>query len=887
MSPPRRSSTPRLAERLLRRAWPGSDSIVLIGDLDEEYSLHILPRRGLLKARLWYWRQVLLSLPVAAVRRLDQRRQKSPRKDRLRPKQGGLNMDPLLQDLHYALRGLAHRPGLSLVVILTLALGIGAGTAIFSVVNAVVLDELPYQRPDDLIRLMPDQAFPIGKAAALYLQEHSKSFEMAAWGRSLFPLSGQGEPEDARGAVVFDNHFSVLGAPPALGRGFLPADAQPGAAKVAILSHELWVRRFGSDPSIVGRSILIGDAPHQVAGVMGADHQPIEEDWLLWVPADREPQSHLAMAANGRLRAGFTIAQAEQELKRLLPQFWKESRGYQATAEDLSALRVVPLRNWILGDHEAWLMALLGAVVFVLLIVCANVANLLLALGNSRRQEMGVRLALGAARGRLIRQLLTESALLGIVGGAAGLLAAAWAVGAGVALLPPQIPRSHNIQIDAAVLGFGLTVSLVSALLFGIAPALRCTSRSITWQINSAARTLTSSAKRLRFNQGLVAAEVALSVVLVAGAGLMLRSLWALQQVDPGFNPQGVVIMRPAPPRSRYPNQESVYEYYRQASRAINRIPQVREVGQIQFLPMTSGGWWASYRRAGHTLPAGQDPPSTSLRVVSPRYFAALQVSLLKGRTFTDRDNLQAQQVAVVNRTLARQGWPGEDPVGQSLLLGRDDPFQVTVVGVVEDVRQSSLRTESHPEAYLPFAQQFWPRMYYAVRVDGPAEEMVSAVQDAIWSVDRQVSLSGVGLLEDAVNRTFADSRFLAVLLSVFGMVALLLGAVGVYGVMFYLVSQRTRELGIRIALGAASRHLLGSTVIRGMIPVLLGLAAGLPGALACASLLGEALFQVTATDPATYLAVPLLLSAVAVLALYLPARRASRVDPVMVLRGE
>ncbi|MEE8586511.1 MAG: ABC transporter permease, partial [Acidobacteriota bacterium] len=529
------SPIPRLAERLLRTAWPGPESIVLIGDLDEEYSRHILPRRGHLQARLWYWRQVLRSLPAAAGRRLDQRRMNSPKK--IHPKRGGPRMDPLLQDLRYALRGLARSPGLSLVVILTLALGIGAGTAIFSVVNGVVLEELPYQRPSELIRLMPDQAFPISKAAALYLEEHSQSFEMAAWGRSLFPLSGEGEPEDARGAAVFANHFSVLGAPPALGRGFLPSDARPGAARVVILSHNLWVRRYGADPSIVDRSILIADIPHQVVGVMGADHQPIEEDWLLWVPTSRNPQSHLAMAANGRLRPGYTIEQAEQELKRLMPQYWRESQGYEASAEEMAFLRVIPLRDWILGDHEPTLLALLGAVGFVLLIVCANVANLLLALGNTRQHEMGVRLALGAGRGRLVRQMLTESALLGIVGGAAGLFLAAWAVRVGVALLPPQIPRSHNIQIDATVLGFGLAVSLASVLLFGIAPALRSTGRRITSQLNSAARSLTPSAGPLRLNQGLVAAEVALSVVLVAGAGLMLRSLWALQQVDPGFNP--------------------------------------------------------------------------------------------------------------------------------------------------------------------------------------------------------------------------------------------------------------------------------------------------------------------------------------------------------------
>ncbi|HSR49703.1 MAG TPA: ABC transporter permease [Acidobacteriota bacterium] len=798
-------------------------------------------------------------------------------------------MNRLAQDLRYALRGLRARPLISLVIILTLALGIGASTAVFSVVHGVLLDPLPYDRPERLIKLYPDQLLPFGTPAANHIDESAQTFEVAGWTRTLFPLAGAAGPEDARGALVFENHFRLLGARPALGRLFEPADGEAGATEVVVLSHSLWARRYGRDPEVVGKTILIAGQPHEVIGVMGPRYQPMERDWLMWQVAQRETEAFAdrPWALNGRLRPGYTVSQAQQELRRLLPEFWMSHHGYQATPEEIADMRVVPLRDWILGDGQAMLWALMGAVLSMLLIVCANVTNLLLAQGNARRPEMAVRLALGAGRGRLVRQLLTESTLVGAAGGVLGVLVALALVQAGVANMPPQLPRLHNIAVDAPVLAFAVAVSLLSILLFGTLPAWRATRRSVArgLQGNSSRHSLDASG--LRFNRALVASQIALMVVLISGAGLMLRSLWTLLQIDPGFEARGVVVMRPSPPRARYPDQASLDEYHRRVRRAAEGVPGVVSVGQIQFLPMHPGGWRTSYRAAGRPLEPGQDASFTNGRVVTPGYFTAMRTPLVRGREFEASDGADGQPVVIVNQSLARSAWPGEDdPVGKELLLGRDER-RLRVVGIVADVRQSGLRQQSVPEFYVPLAQQSWRRMFLVVRVDGPARSMVPLLQQAVWSVDAEVALSHVGLMSDAVNATIADSRLLASLLSGFGALALLLGAVGVYGVMSYTVSLRRRELGIRLALGAGGCRLLRSTILGGLIPVVLGLLVGLPAALLSSGWLSGVLYRTPAHDPLTFLLALLVLLVVACVALYFPARRASRIDPVTVLRAD
>ena len=878
----------RVAGRILRLAWPGQEALAILGDLDEEYACYALSQRGRLGANLWYWRQVLLSLPHALRKRLSLRPAGPPIPNRPRPR--GNSMDTLLQDLRYAFRGIVHRPTLSLVILATLTLGIGVGTAIFSVVRGVVLEPLPYAHSSELLRFMPDSLFPVDKRTALYLQQHSQRIEIAAWGRSLFALTGQGEPEDLRGLRVFSNHFSMLGAKPLLGRTFQPQDGQPGAPPVVILSHSLWTRKFGADPAVVGRTILIRNVATQVVGIMGPLHQPMEEDCLIWAPSVNvadEGARHMAMAANVRLLDSASPEQAQDELRRLLTQSWAAD-GYQATEHDVAQMTVVPLRDWILGDHEKRLLALLGAVGFVLLIVCANVANLLLAQSGAREREMAVRLALGARRGRLVRQLLTESGLLGLAGGAGGILLSAWAVRAGAAYLPEQIPRTHNIAIDGWVLAFGLAVSMLCALLFGLAPAWRSTGRGIVGRINAGSTRLTTSAGRMRLNRFLIAAEAALSVVLAVGAGLMLRSLWQLEHIDPGFEAGQVVTLRPAPPASGYPQAHNVEEYFRQVDEAVLALPGVSSIGRIQFLPMMPGGWWSGFRRADRPLTPGESPPSASARIVSPGYFPTMRIPLLQGRNFGPQDDAQSPAVVIVNQAMAKLLWGEEDPVGRELLQGSgQEPQRLRVVGVAGDVRQSDLRTASVPEAYFPLAQRSWRRMHLAVRVEGEPHAMASAVRETVRSVDPQVPLSSVRVMKEAVGATIADSRFLGALLTAFGLLALLLGAVGVYGVMSNLVTQRRQEMGIRIALGAASHRLLRTTIARGLVPVAVGIIAGAACALAFSRLLTSALFEISAADPATFLSVPLLLLAVAAMACYLPARRASRVDPILVLRGD
>lgn len=805
-----------------------------------------------------------------------------------------------MHDLRFALRSLARRPGFTLIALLTLALGLGANVAIFSVVQGVVLRPLPYTDADRLVRLEPDSLFPSSLEEALYLEDHSQTLDgVAAWGRALFLLeTDDAPPEELRGAVVDPGHFEVLGAPPALGRGFEARDGQIGADPVVILSYELWQRRFGGDESVVGRQVQFSGRARTVVGVVGSDHQRIEEDWQVWAPMVRDVESfgNRPLAINARLADGVSTRAAQHELRTLWARRWAE-QGSGASEDKIAAVTVVPLRDWLLGDADLRLMLLLGAVGLVLLIACINVANLLLARGGSRRHELSVRAALGAGRGRLVRLLVVESLVLGTAGGALGLVLGASLLRLGLPHLPADLPRAGGIGLDETVFLFAAVASLLASVLFGLLPAWRSV-------LGSSERK--DELRSRGFGRGswvgptLVASEVALALTVVVVAGLLTKSFTQLDRVDPGFTAEGVVALRPSPPPARYDSPEMIVEYYRQVMDAVSAVPGVERVGAIPFLPMTSGGAWSRYRTDA-TRAATGDLPGTSMRVVTPDYFATMGIARLAGRAFDPQDDSDAPPVVVVNRTLAQSAWPGaaswDEVVGKTLFLGGEESTPLQVVGVVGDVRQSRLGEPAFAEVYLPFAQDPWSRMYVAARLAKGADpsrraevlpaQIFPAVREAVLSVDRNVAVSAAIHLDDVVGATSAGAGFLAALLSAFGILALVLGAIGVYGVMAQGVLARRRELGIRMALGAQRSDVLRGTLARGLRPVAVGLALGAAGSVGAGRFLDGLLFEVATGDPGVLAASAAILTVAAWLAVLGPARRASRVDPMVVLREE
>ncbi len=884
-SPPR-IRPPALARLLLCCAAPERDRTAMLSDLDEEYAVHVVPASGRWRARRWYWLQALGSLPPNLARRWWRRT--SPNRGRrgvAPPSPRGNPLDTLLQDFHYAARGLLSRPGFALVALTTLALGIGANAAIFSVVHGVVLRPLPYEDPDRLVRFAPDQLFSNDVREAAALQAGiADTLRLAAYGRSMATLTGSVDAEVVRGASVSDNHFEVLGARPLLGRTFLPGEGEPGRARVIVLTHGLWQRRYGGDPAIVGESIEISGVPYEVIGVMGPQHQPMENDWSYWLPLylDPESQSGNALAIIGRLVPGATAQQATDRFRQVLRTFW-EAGGTEVEPSMLEPLRAAPISNWILGGVRGRLLMLMGAVAFVLLIACANVANLFLARGSARTREIAVRSALGAGRGRLVRLLMAESALLGVLGGLAGVALAASALRVGLASLPADVPRAANIGLDPRVLGFAVVLSLASAFAFGLVPAYRSVALGYTEGLKEGGRGSSTGATQMRLNNLLVAAEVALAVVLVVGAGLTLRSFWRLTSVDPGFSTEGVVALRPIPDASRYPTPQDYGPYHDDVKAAIERLPETIATGGIMFLPMTPGGFWGGFN-PDSLPPEGANLPAASGRLVFPGYFASMQIPMLRGRDFDGTDNADSEIVTVINEALAAAAWPGEDPIGRRLFtLGE----LRRVVGVVGDVRQNDLQTASQPEAYFPYSQRPFRAMYFTVRVRGDAAELTAAVQAAARSVDSEVPIVAVAAMDDVVAATVSSNRFFTGLVAAFGILALTLGAIGVYGVTAYVVAQRTHEMGIRVALGANAGAVVRQTMMRGLAPVGVGVIVGLAGARVAGGLMGARLYGVGVGDPLTYVAVPALLLLAAVVALYGPARRASRVDPIEVLRSD
>lgn len=776
-------------------------------------------------------------------------------------------------DVRFAIRVLRRRAGFSAAMIATFALALGVATSIYSVAHAVLLAPLPIEEPHRIVRPLPDELFFMQAEEIAPFAERMTTLEsFAAWGRTLFLFQGDRDAEEVRGARVSWNHFDLLGVQPIIGRGFVREDA--AADDAVILSHGLWSRRFGGDESLIGRTIDLARQSVTVVGVMPPDHVPIEYDWEAWrtIPLDLDRVAGSGFAGQGRLATGASLGDARDELRRVLPSLWEE-RGYVSPPEERAGLEVQTLDRWLMGDAGRLLRTLLGAAGLVGLLACVNVSNLVLAQRRRRQGEFAIRKALGGSRVRLVRLRAIELLVLSGLGGLAALALAAASMEWLPAILPAELPRVAHIRISWQVVSFAAVSTLASAFVVGVLPSIGDRRASLGLR----------SHPRDRLRSVFVSGQMALAVLLIVGAGLMLRTLQSLHAVDTGFSAAHVVTVRPSPPSDRYPDDTAMLEYYARIQAELERLPTVTAVGAIQFLPMTPGGWWSRYRPEGLVVRDGENEPRTAMRVVSGAYFDAMRIRIVRGRRLEDADGQPgADPVVVVNETLARDAFSEDDPIGRVVHVG---DTSARIVGVVGDVRQSDVRTRAHPEMYVPYGARPWRRMHVVASVEVVDEEALTQVAEAVRGVDPAVALLGPRHMTDIVGTTFAPARLMAVLLTLFGVVSLGLGAVGVYAVTAQSVEERRRDIGIRVALGARRSAVARRTVRRSMVPVCVGLGVGWGVAVFAVRSLEALLFEVATLDPRTFALAPVVLLGVAILASVIPALSASRVDPVQSLQ--
>jgi putative ABC transport system permease protein len=796
--------------------------------------------------------------------------------------------DEMFQDLRYGARTLLKSPGFMVAAVLSLALGIGANTAIFSIVNAVLIRPLPYDRPDEIMKLWVTQPergalkLPFSAPNFVDLKDQNRVFtDMAAYRGWQFILTGPGEPVRIFGHRVSAGFFHVLGVKPLIGRGFLYEEDRPGNDGVVVISYGLWQSHFAAAPDIIGRSLTVNEVTRTVVGVMPPGFRFESQENALWVPMAFTPADLNRRLSNtfviARLRPGVSREQAQAEMNTLA--------GRLEASEPGKGISVIRLREDMVGDVRWALLVLLGAVGFVLLIACANVANLQLTRALGRRKELAVRVALGATRSRLIRQLLTESAILSLLGGGLGLLFASLGLRLLTGLTIDRAPRLEDAGIDGAVLGFTFALSILTSLLFGLIPAFQASKPVNDALKDGGAAGL--SLRRQRLRGAFVVAEVALSIVLLAGAGLMIKSFLRLQQVNPGFNPDRLLTLETFLPPARYPNARRQAAFYQQVGQRLAAVPGVQSVGASIGPPFTGARIGFSFEIEGRpaTSPAAQ--PAASYRAISPGYFQTLGVPLLKGRDFTDRDNSEAPGVVIINQSFARGFFPNEDPLGKRLDIGDGYNRMREIVGVVGDTRANSLKEPAPAEMYVVYLQRPWQWIRYAVRASADPESLASSIRAAVWSVDKDVPVNDLKTMERLIAETTAEPRFYLILLGVFAAVALTLSAVGVYGVMSYSVAQRRHEIGVRMALGARAADVLKLITGQGMTLALTGVALGLIASYGLTRLMKEMLFEISPTDPPTFIVITFLLAGVALLACWIPARRATKVDPLAALRNE
>jgi putative ABC transport system permease protein len=811
-------------------------------------------------------------------------------------------MDALTKDLRFAFRGLTKRPAFTAIAVITLGLGIGATTAIFSVVNSVMLRRLPYPTADRLVairELNPDgnRVQTTGPNFLDWRAQNTVFEHLAAIKRTNINLALTDRSERINFAQTSANFFDVFGVGPQVGRLFVSGDEQAGHAPVVVLSDALWRRSFGADPGVVGQKISLDAESYTVIGVAPANFQ-YPDKVELWVPPlklapefnrEIEPTERRGMGylnVVGLLKPGVSVAQAASEMETItsrLRQQYPETNNRRFNT-------VLSLQNHLIGESKTMLWLLFGAVVFVLLIACANVANLLLASAASRSKEMAIRTALGASRWRVMRQLLTESAILALAGGLLGLLFSSYGVTAIKMMLPQTFPRLNEIGMDWRVFGFTLGASLFTGFIFGLAPALHLSRADVQEAMKENARGTAGSSRHTRLRHALIVAEVALSVVLLAGAGLLFRSFMRLQAVNAGFTPQQVLTAQLSPAGPQFAEDSAIVAFYEQVLDRASAIPGVESAGVINTLPL-SGGPTIAFRVEGRPILTVDKWIPTNFRSVSPDYFRAMNIPVLQGRTFTSDDRTGAPRKLMINQALAQRDFPGEDPVGKRITLGNTDennqPIWFEIIGLTANVRSQELREEPPPELYFSAKQLTFQNMAIVVRSTIEPESLAPALRQAVAEVNRTVPVAQVQTMEHIVSESVTQPRFNLFLVGLFGGLALLLSAAGIYGVTSYTVTQRTHELGIRLALGAQVGDVLKLVLGQGMAVIGIGLVIGLAAAFALLRLMRSLLFGVGENDPLTFVAISVVLLLVALFACYVPARRATKVDPLIALRYE
>ncbi len=816
----------------------------------------------------------------------------------------GIRFRPLEEfwhDARYAARMLLKNPGFTFVAVLTLSLGIGANSAIFSVVNAVLLRPLPYREPDRLVAASPyrqaTDPYNVLSPDFLDWRSQSQSFErFAAYTTDTADLTGSGEPERLTAGLVTADLFSTLGVPPALGRDFTAEEDQPNGSPAVILSYSLWRRRFGGDPQMIGRAITLDSQSRTVVGIMPSGFRfPAELD--MWLPLALDPprpemrrRPMAILNVVGRLKSGVTPEAARSELTTILRRMSPPSPGNSELQ-----VRVTGLRERFVGDARRPLLVLFGAVAFVLLIACANVGNLLLARSSTRQKEMAIRAAIGAGRFRLLRQSLAESLLISAVGAAAGLIVATWVVNLLARMNPDGIARIQESRVEARALGFTCAVAVLTALLAGIFPALQASKTDVneTLKAQSAPR---SAGRGGRLSlPALMVAELALTLVLAVGAGLMIKSFIRLLAVPKGFNPDGVLTLVISPGMANYPpGSPQRRAYYREALARVQALPGVQSASLTSFLPLAG----RSHRQMGFQIEGrgpfkAEDMPGFEINLISPGYFETMGLQLRSGRPFTNQDGDGAPLVAIINETFARRFFPGENPIGLRLSSKRDRSDTKTIIGVVSDTRHFGLDREINPEMYLPYTQarnfgmKVVARAAAAQNNSAGMANLSVAIRNRVRALEPNEPVNQVITMGERLSNSVVSWRYQALLLGVFAGLALVIATVGIYGVLSYAVSRRTHEIGVRMALGAQSSDVLRLVVGQGMRMTLIGVALGVAAALALTRVMRSMLFEISATDPATFATIALLLVIVAVLASYIPARRATKVDPLMTLRRE
>ena len=814
-------------------------------------------------------------------------------------------LETLMQDLRHSVRGMLRTPVFALTAVIVLALGIGATTAIFSVVDAVLLRPLAYRDSGRLVTILMSGTGPVSVANYIDWRDQSRSFSTMGAADYWSPnLTGVDSPEHITGLKVTQNLFPMLGIEPMLGRLFLDGEDKDGADREVILSHRLWQRRFSSDPAVLGKPIVLDGNAFVIVGVMPPEFQ-FAPFWAtkaeLWVPNAFGARIHSrggnSLRIFARLKDGVSLTQARAEIASITARLEQQFPGTNRNVV------VTPLKEKVVGSIETPLLVLLAAVGFVLLITCANVAHMLLARAATRQKEIAVRAALGARRGRLIRQFLTESILLGGVGGALGLLLAVLGTRALIALSPANIPRVQTVSIDAHAALFLLAATILTSVGFGLVPALQASSVNVNDTLKEGGRGGTEGVQRNRLRSLLVVSEFSLALMLLIGAGLMIRTFAALEAVDPGFNPHHVISMIVSVAGSKEAEPGRREFFYRQLIERVRSLPGVEAAGAINHLPLAGDLWGWSFLVEGRPKPRPGEAPKAVYRMVTPGYFAAMRLPIVRGHDITDADNITAPGVVIINEQAARQYWPGEDPIGKRVSFDDDttNPTNwLTVIGIAKDAKQDNWTDKATPEAYLAAfqnhdyigdsgteASKHMDYITLVARSVGDPAALASEMKQAVWSFDRNLAISQVVTMDGVVAEANAQPRFEMMLLSIFAAVALVLAAVGIYGVISYSASQRTHEIGVRMSLGATRGDVLLLVVRQGIWLAVAGSAAGLTGSLLLSRLMGGLLYGVKPTDPVTFAAVAFGLAVVAMLACYIPARRAMRIDPMAALRYE